>query len=58
MKRNLFHVLIVLNYIIAFWYDLTYVDIGKLNPKNDLPMKGRLAFLTIWNMVSTNDVCI
>ncbi|KAK4874137.1 hypothetical protein RN001_013497 [Aquatica leii] len=51
MLQQSFHVCLVFYYIFSLWYDQMYVDLETLKPiKNQQIFKGRLQFLTIWNM--------
>ncbi|KAJ8979630.1 hypothetical protein NQ317_015197 [Molorchus minor] len=49
---RLFHILAILHYVYAVWYDLNYVHIPILSQSTGLniPMKGRLKFLTFWDV--------
>lgn len=56
MSRALYHSIVLLNYVAALIYDITYVDLILLpkEAREGWLLKGRLMFLTIWNMVSDN----
>lgn len=59
MGKPAFHLIMVGYYFFAMWYDQKYVDldIPQFKIKNDMKFfKGRLKFLTIWNMVSAEDL--
>jgi hypothetical protein len=48
-----FHSFAVVVYLFGFWYDINFVEVPMMQFKNDMKLfKGRLKFLTIWNMVS------
>jgi hypothetical protein len=49
-----FHCFAVVVYLFGFWYDINFVEVPMMQFKNDMKLfKGRLKFLTIWNMVSS-----
>lgn len=53
--KLIFHCVALINYVYAMYYDQMYVDLSKITPKSNVSdmkfLKGRLKFLTIWNMV-------
>lgn len=53
MVRNVFHVVAIGVYVLSLWYDQLYVEtpVEKARNSKTMAFKGRLAFLTIWNMV-------
>lgn len=54
---KVFHLASLAVYLFSIWYDLEYVDIPFMKRSGDIKFfKGRLKFLTIWNMVSDKAV--
>ncbi|XP_018570336.1 androgen-induced gene 1 protein-like isoform X2 [Anoplophora glabripennis] len=50
MLRNIFHLASSLSFLVSFWYDQG-LDIPPLQWKGDTFMRGRLKFLTIWDLL-------
>ncbi|XP_063916431.1 androgen-induced gene 1 protein-like isoform X2 [Zophobas morio] len=47
-----FHFVVATLYLFVFWYDLNFVDVPMMQFKKDMKFfKGRLKFLTIWNLI-------
>ncbi|XP_018570337.1 androgen-induced gene 1 protein-like isoform X3 [Anoplophora glabripennis] len=51
MIRRLFYTLAFMHYFYGVWYDLNYVKLPGLKPTSGIPLKGRLRFLTFWDML-------